>query len=104
MARLPGVRAAVAATVRDGLAAASVAAVDVDVDALAAFATALFQRTRLANDAAGYGATRQLVLDAGQGRVFIAAGADLAIVVLAEREAGAGLIRVTLQQAARAVA
>lgn len=104
VAALPGVRAAVAATEHDGLAAAAVAAVDVDVDALAAFATALFHRTRLANGAAGYGGTQHLVLDAERGRVFVAAHGDLALVVLAERDAGAGLIRVALQRAVREAA
>ena len=69
LAAMPGVRAALAATESDGLPAATVAALDVDADALAAFATALFNRTRLANAAAGYGETRQLSLDAEHGRV-----------------------------------
>ena len=101
MAALPGVRAAVAATGHDGLAAAAVAAFDVDVDALAAFATALFNRTRLANIAAGYGETHQLVLDAANGRLIVAARGELALVVLADRDAGAGLIRVALQRAVK---
>jgi predicted regulator of Ras-like GTPase activity (Roadblock/LC7/MglB family) len=104
LAALPGVRAALVATESDGLAAATVAAADVDADALAAFATALFQRTRLANAAAGYGETRHLSLDAERGRLFVAATGDVALVVLADREAGAGLLRVALQRALRAVA
>lgn len=104
LARVPGVRAAVAATLSDGLAAAAVASVEVDADTLAAFAAALFQRTRRANVAAGYGDTHQLVLDATGGRLFVAARGDLALVVLAERDAGAGLIRVALQRAVRAAA
>ena len=104
LAALPGVRAALAATERDGLPVASVAAIDVDADALAAFATALFQRTRKANVAAGYGATRHLVLDAEGGRLFVALEGDLAIVLLAEPEAAAGLLRVALQRALKEVA
>ena len=104
LAALPGVRAALAATESDGLAAASVAAVDVDADALAAFGTALFQRTRLANVAAGYGETRQLSLDAEHGRLFVAASGDVALVLLAEPEAAAGLLRVALLRALKAVA
>lgn len=104
LAALPGVRAALAATASDGLPAASVAAVDVDADALAAFSTALFRRTRMANQAAGYGDTRHLSVDAEHGRVFVAMQGDLALVVLAERDAGAGLLRVELQRALRAVA
>jgi predicted regulator of Ras-like GTPase activity (Roadblock/LC7/MglB family) len=104
LAALPGVRAALAATESDGLAAATVAAVDVDADALAAFATALFHRTRLANAAAGYGDTRHLALDAEHGRLFVAGTGELALVVLAEPDAAAGLVRVALQRALRTVA
>ena len=104
LAALPGVRAALAAAEGDGLPVASVAAVDVDADALAAFATALFHRTRQANVAAGYGATRHLVLDAEHGRLFVALEGDLAIVVLAEPDASAGLLRVAVQRAMRALA
>ena len=104
LAALPGVRAALAATSSDGLPAATVAAVDVDTDALAAFATALFHRTRLANAAAGYGETSQLSLDAEHGRLFVAANADIALVLLAEPDAGAGLLRVALQRALRSLA
>jgi predicted regulator of Ras-like GTPase activity (Roadblock/LC7/MglB family) len=102
LAALPGVRAAVAATRSDGLSVATDAAVGVDTDALSAFATALFQRTCRANDAAGYGGTRHLSLDAEHGRLFVAASGDLALVLLAERDAGAGLLRVALQKALRA--
>ena len=101
LAALPGVRAALAATQSDGLPAAAVAAVDVDADALAAFATALVHRTRLANAAAGYGATRHLSLDAEHGRLFVAANGELALVILADPDASAGLLRVALQKAAR---
>ena len=104
LAALPGVRAALLATESDGVPVASVAAVDVDADALAAFATALFQRTRLANVSAGYGATRQLVLDAERGRLFVAIDGDLAIILLAEPGAAAGLLRVALQRALKEVA
>lgn len=103
LAAIPGVRAAVAAT-SDGLPASTVAAVGVDTDALAAFATALFRRTRLANLAAGYGETRHLSLDAEHGRLFVVMSGDVALVLLAERDAGAGLLRVVLQRAVRALA
>jgi predicted regulator of Ras-like GTPase activity (Roadblock/LC7/MglB family) len=103
LATLPGVRAAVAATRSDGMAAATVAAVDVDADALAAFATALFDRTQLANEAAGYGDTRHLSLDAEHGRLFVATAGEVAIILLAEPDAAAGLLRVSMQRALKAV-
>jgi predicted regulator of Ras-like GTPase activity (Roadblock/LC7/MglB family) len=104
LAALPGVRAAVAATRSDGTPAATIAAIDVDADALAAFATALFDRTTLANEAAGYGDTRYLSLDAEHGRVFVTSSGDIALIVLAEPGAAAGLLRVSMQRALRAVA
>ena len=103
LAALPGVRAVVAASEQDGLPIASICAVDVDADALAAFATALFRRTRLANGAAGYGSTRHLVLDAERGRLFVALEGDLAIVLLSEPDTAVGLLRVALQRALRSV-
>jgi len=104
LAALPGVRAAVAATRSDGMPAATIAAVDVDADALAAFATALFERTTLSNEAAGYGETSHLSLDAEHGRVFVTTKGDIALIVLAEPDAAAGLLRVSMQRALRAVA
>ncbi len=104
LVRLGGVRAALLATESDGLAAASVAQVGVDVDALAAFATALLHRTRLANRAAGYGETRFLVLDAERGRLFIAASDDVAVVVLGARDANTGLVRMTMRRVMEQVA
>ena len=104
LAAIPGVRAAVAATPHDGLPAATVASIGVDADALAAFATALFQRTRRANAAAGYGETTHLALDAEHGRLFISATPDLALVLLADRGAGAGVIRMALRRALKEVA
>jgi len=101
LAAMPGVRAALAATTSDGLPAATVAAIDVDADALAAFATAVLTRTRRANASAGYGDTRHLSLDAEHGRLFVATEGELALVVLAERDVAAGLVRVALQRALR---
>lgn len=104
LAAVPGVQAAVAAAIPDGVAADAVAVAGLDVDALAAFATALFERTRGANAAAGFGDTHQLVLDAEGGRLFVAARGEIALVVLADHDAGAGLIRVSLRRALGAVA
>jgi len=81
-----------------------VAAFDVDADALAAFATALFQRTRRANRSAGYGETRHLSLDAEHGRLFVVTTGDIALVLLTQPDASAGLLRVALQRALRTVA
>ena len=99
LAAIPGVRAAVAATQSDGLPAATVAAIGVDGDASAGTARSQRPPARRANRAAGYGETRHLALDAENGRLFVAAAGDLVLVILAERDAGAGLLRVALQRA-----
>lgn len=104
LARLPGVRAAVLTSEHDGLAAASIAVVDVDAEALAAFAMSLARRARLANQAAGFGPTRLLTLEAEHGRLLVAASDDTAVVVLSDPEAGTGLLRVTLQRVMRELA
>lgn len=103
LARVRGVRSALLAMEGDGLAAAGISSVGVDEDALAAFAMALLRRARLANEAAGYGETRFLALDAERGRLFVAAAPDVALVVLGEPTASTGLLRVAMQRALGAV-
>lgn len=98
LARLPGVRAAVLTNEQDGLAAASVAVVDVNTDALAAFAMSLARRARLANEAAGFGPAHLITLEAEHGRLLVAAGPDSAVVVLGDRDAATGLMRATLRR------
>jgi len=104
LAAMPGVRAALLAAAHDGLTVDSVATFDVDTDALAAFATALLRRTQTANRAAGFGATALLALDAAHGRVLVASCGELALVVLADRDAGTGMIRVAMRGVVREVA
>jgi predicted regulator of Ras-like GTPase activity (Roadblock/LC7/MglB family) len=99
LARLRGVRSALLATEDDGLPVAAVSAVGVDEDALAAFAMALLRRARLANRAAGYGETHFLALDAERGRLCVAAGRHVAVVVLGEPNASTGMLRVAMQRA-----
>ena len=98
LARMRGVRSALLATEHDGLAAAAISVVGVDEDALAAFAMALLRRARLANGVAGYGETHFLALDADRGRLFVAAGREVAVVVLGEPSANTGLLRVAMQR------
>ncbi|HNV74777.1 MAG: roadblock/LC7 domain-containing protein [Gemmatimonadetes bacterium] len=99
LARLRGVRGVVVTSVRDALPIESSAHVDVDVDALAAFATALHRRAHQSAECSEAGAVRLLSLDAAAGRLMAAARGELLIVVLAGREANPGLLRVSLQRA-----
>jgi predicted regulator of Ras-like GTPase activity (Roadblock/LC7/MglB family) len=98
VARLRGVRAALLATIQDALPIDAVAHVDVDVDALAAFATSLARRARQATEMSRLGAVQLLSLEATEGRVFVARRGELLLIALAGREAHSGLVRVTLQR------
>jgi predicted regulator of Ras-like GTPase activity (Roadblock/LC7/MglB family) len=104
LSRLPGVRCALVASERDGLAVESVSHVDVDVDALAAFATSLYRRARQTAGAAGFGDARVVSLEAADGRVVAAARGDLLVIAMAERNTHPGLLRVTLQRTLAALA
>ena len=74
------------------------------VDALAAFGTALFRRARAVAECAEVGGVRIVSIDATHGRVAATAQGDLLIVVLADREAHPGLLRVSLQRAMEGLA
>jgi predicted regulator of Ras-like GTPase activity (Roadblock/LC7/MglB family) len=99
VARVRGVRAALIASERDGVAVKTIAQIGVATDALAAFATSLHRRTRMASTAAGYGAVRFIALEAEKARLCAAAQDDLVLVVLADRDAPTGLVRVAMQRA-----
>jgi predicted regulator of Ras-like GTPase activity (Roadblock/LC7/MglB family) len=94
LARLRGVRGVLLTSLEDALPIESWAHVDVDVDVLAAFATALMRRSRQAASAAQGGAVRLVTLEAQRGRLLGAACGTLLLVVLGERESNPGLLRV----------
>ena len=98
VARIRGVRAALLTTMQDALPIDSVAHVDVDVEALAAFATSLVRRARQATEMSRLGAVHMLSLEASGGRVMVARCGDLLMIALTARDAHSGLVRVTLQR------
>ena len=104
VSRVRGVRAAILTSLQDALPIESVAHVDVDVEALAAFATSLMRRAKQAAETSRLGSVHFVSLDASLGRVFTARRDDLLVVALAERDAHAGLVRVTLQRCLAGVA
>lgn len=103
LARLRGVRGVLVTSMDDALPIEWCAHVDVDVDALAAFATALLRRARLVARAAGGGAVRLVSLEARGGRLLGAARDAQLVVVLGERESHPGLLRVGLLRALEAL-
>jgi predicted regulator of Ras-like GTPase activity (Roadblock/LC7/MglB family) len=99
LARLRGVRGLVLTTVHDALPIESRAHIGVDVEALAAFGAVLYRRAHSVAECSEAGAVRIVSLDAAEGRVAAAARGELLVVVLADREAHPGLLRVALQRA-----
>jgi predicted regulator of Ras-like GTPase activity (Roadblock/LC7/MglB family) len=104
LARVRGVRGVLLTSLGDALPIESTAHVDVDIDALAAFATALYRRAWQAAACSHAGEVRLVSLEAAQGRLAAASHGDLLLVVLAERETNPGLLRVSLQRALEALA
>lgn len=99
IARLRGVRGVLVTSLADALPIVSHAHVDVDVDGLAAFATMLFRRARHAARAAATGSVRTIALDAEHGRLVATARGELLMIVLSERSANPGLLRLSLTRA-----
>jgi len=104
LARIRGVRAVLLTSLDDALTIASSSHVDVDVDALAAFATALCRRAHQAAAVGALGAVRVVALEAAAGRLLAAARGRLLLVVLAERDTSPGMIRLALTRALEGLA
>lgn len=99
LSRLRGVRAVLLTSMDDALTIESSAHVDVDLDALAAFATALCRRAHQTAAVGGMGDVRVVALEAAAGRLLAAFRGRLLLVVLAERETSPGMIRLLLSRA-----
>jgi predicted regulator of Ras-like GTPase activity (Roadblock/LC7/MglB family) len=71
--------------------------------AVAALASSLFRRTDQAARTAAFGPIGTLQLEAEAGHVVVANAGDLLVVVIAERGAQLGLVRLEAHQAAEAL-
>ena len=96
-----GVRGAVVAAA-DGVVVDGVVHVDVRADALAAFGTAVLS-SATALGTATLALPRCVVIDAESGRLFLTGNNELAIIVLTDRRASLGRLRLALQQALEAL-
>ena len=103
-ARRANALAGSSSTTRSHWTIASSSHVDVDVDALAAFATALCRRAHQAAAVGALGAVRVVALEAAAGRLLAAARGRLLLVVLAERDTSPGMIRLALTRALEGLA
>ena len=104
VSRIRGVRGVILTTLGDAIPIQSLTHVDVDVDALAAFATSMFRRARQTSRGAGFGAARVLTLDATDARIVAAARDDLLLVALADRATPPGMLRMSLLRALEEIA
>lgn len=73
-------------------------------DEVAALASALVGRARLATHAIGHGPLRFFHLDAEQGRLCAVGAGDLLLVTVSEHRANLGLLRVTMLRAVESLA
>ena len=75
----------------------------VDGGAAAALASSLFRRTKRAAQTAEFGELRTLQLEAEAGHVIVADAGELLIVIVAEKNAQLGMVRLEAHRAAEAL-
>jgi predicted regulator of Ras-like GTPase activity (Roadblock/LC7/MglB family) len=103
LSRVPGVRGALIVETNAGVPVLAELAEEVDGAAVAALATSLFRRTFKAAMTAHFGGVRTLQLEAEDGHVVVANGGELLVVVVAEKHAQLGLVRLEAHRAAEAL-
>lgn len=103
LSRVPGVRGALIVESDAGVPVIAELAEGVEGKALAALAASLFKRTTRAADTAAFGRLRTLQLEAEAGHVVVANGGELLVVVVAEKDAQLGMVRLEAHRAAEAL-
>lgn len=103
LTRLRGVRAAVVTSSSDGLVVAGSARIGLEVDTVAAFGASVVRRLGDAARESELGGPRMVTIDATAGRLMAAVAGDHVVVVVTDREAHPGVIRVTAQRVAAAL-
>jgi predicted regulator of Ras-like GTPase activity (Roadblock/LC7/MglB family) len=100
LSRVPGVRGAILVETDAGLPVMAELAEGVEGGAVSALAASLFRRTGKAAEAAAFGSVRTLQLEAEGGHMVIANGGELLVVVVAEKNAQLGQVRLEAHRAA----
>jgi predicted regulator of Ras-like GTPase activity (Roadblock/LC7/MglB family) len=103
LSRVPGVRGALIVETDAGLPVVAELAEGVEGGALAALASSLFRRTNNASQTAAFGSLSTMQLEAEAGHVVVANGGDLLVVVVAEKTAQLGMVRLEAHRAAEAL-
>jgi predicted regulator of Ras-like GTPase activity (Roadblock/LC7/MglB family) len=104
LSRVAGVRGALVVELDAGVPVSAELSEEISGEAVAALAAAFFRSTNSAAGAAGFGVARTLQLEAGGGHVIVVGAGDLIVVVVAERAAQLGLIRLEAHRAAESLA
>jgi predicted regulator of Ras-like GTPase activity (Roadblock/LC7/MglB family) len=103
LSRVPGVRGALIVETDAGVPVVSELAEGVQEGALAALASSLFRRNNAAAQTAAFGPLRTMQLEADGGHVVVANGGELLVVVVAEKTAQLGMVRLEAHRAAEAL-
>lgn len=103
LSRVTGVRGALVVEIEAGVPVSAELAEDVSGQAVAALAAGLYRRTNTAAAGAGFGPARTLQLETTEGHVIMVGAGDLMVVVVAERGAQLGLVRLEAHRAAEAL-
>lgn len=104
LTRQRGVRASLVVSAHDGITIDSNLQFGQEGSRVAALAASLYRKARHSGEAAGFGGTGFLQLEAEAGRLCILGGEEIVLVVVAEPDANVGLIRVEMLRAAQALA
>jgi predicted regulator of Ras-like GTPase activity (Roadblock/LC7/MglB family) len=94
-----GVRASLAVDATDGVTIDANIQIGQESTRVAALAASLYRKARKSARAAGLGATGFMQLEAESGRICIIGGDNVVLIVVAERDANVGLIRVEMLRA-----
>lgn len=97
--RVAGVRGVLLVDGEAGVPVVSELSEGINETALAALAAALFRRTATASETSDFGRLHTLQLEAEAGHVVAADAGDLIMVVVAERDAPLGLVRLEARRA-----
>lgn len=103
LSRVPGVRGALIVETNAGVPVLAELAEGVEGTAVAALASSLFRRTNHAAQTATFGSLRTLQMEGEAGHVIVANGGDLLIVVVTEKTAQLGMVRLEAHRAAQAL-
>jgi len=104
LTRQRGVRASLVVSADDGITVDSNLQIGQDGARVAALAAVLYRKARKSAQAAGLGSTGFMQMEAESGRLCVIGGDEIVLVVVAERTANVGLIRVEMLRAAEALA